>query len=493
MELRHIFALSLALIMIISAFTACGGKGDTAAVTTAAAEETAVEPVETEITSGLDPADFDGYKFHIYRHDQVYDDFRAEDLNGEALNDAMYMRMKAVEDACNVEIIRMNVSAGMRDGHTPLGSSVLAGSNDYDLCEISSYSSCNALTAGYLYDLARIENLDLSREWWDQYAVEDCTFGKSIYLTTGDISICNNQMTFCIFFNKKLAANYELPNLYDMVKNDEWTIDNFKAFAGKMANMDTDNDGNHVNDKDDAYGIYIWDDIMMGIINASGIRCCQINAGGELELTLYSEKFVDAFNKFADYAYDKSITCAYQRNGYDADWGHIAFKEDRALFYLSHLGKATSTRDMESDFGILPLPMYDENQERYYNAIASWGSAFYSIPLNAWETEEYERAGYITQLLGFESMKTLTPAYYDITLKGKSSRDEESSEMLDLLFNTRCYDFGWYFEIGGYNEGIMNLLRAYDTGVASMYEKSLNNAEAKIMKINLQLETMREA
>jgi len=90
-------------------------------------------------------------------------------------------------------------------------------------------------------------------------------------------------------------------------------------------------------------------------------------------------------------------------------------------------------------------------------------------------------------------MKTLTPAYYDITLKGKSSRDEESSEMLDLLFNTRCYDFGWYFEIGGYNEGIMNLLRAYDTGVASMYEKSLNNAEAKIMKINLQLETMREA
>ena len=41
-------------------------------------------------------------------------------------------------------------------------------------------------------------------------------------------------------------------------------------------------------------------------------------------------------------------------------------------------------REMDDDFGILPLPLYDENQDRYYNSIASWSGAFYCIPRNAY-------------------------------------------------------------------------------------------------------------
>ena len=38
--------------------------------------------------------------------------------------------------------------------------------------------------------------------------------------------------------------------------------------------------------------------------------------------------------------------------------------------------------------------------------------------------------------------QNVTPAYYDITLKGKYSRDEESIAMLDLIFNNRVVDLG---------------------------------------------------
>ena len=498
--MKKAIALMLVLLMAGGSMLSCAeGGGDETTDTTqtpTSDNETVVEEETADpnarLDSGLGTADYEGYSFNIFVHNTVHNDWDAEEITGEAVNDAKYERMTTVSDNANVTITPVVVTADNRAGQTPLQNSVQAGTNDYDLVEISAYSACNSLTAGILKDMNNIENLDLSREWWDQYANEDFRFKDSIYMTTGDISLSDNNATYCIFFNKRIASDYNLGNFYEMVDNMTWTIDNFRTFAESYG-ADTDNDGNHVNDIDDEYGIYIWDDIMMGIVNASGLKCCEINKEtGELELTLYSEKFVDAFNKFTQYAYNKDTTCAYQRNGYAADYGQIAFKEGRALFLMQNLGTAVGMREMDDDFGILPLPLYDESQERYYNSIASWATGFYCIPRNSYGDEGFSRAGYITQALAYESMYTLTPAYYEQTLKGKTSRDEESSAMLDLIFATRTYDFGWYFEIGGYNEAIMDLLRAYSADVTSMYQRTEKLATKVLGKYNEKIVTIIE-
>ncbi len=489
--MKRTIALLLVLLMAGGSLLSCSEATsdettDTASAPTADGEAAVEETVDpnARLDSGLGTADYEGYNFNIFVHNTIYNDWNAEEVTGEPINDAKYERMVTVSDNANVTITPVIVTADNRAGHTPLSNSVQAGTNDYDLVELSAYSACNALVAGLLRDMNAIENLDLSREWWDQYANEDFKFKDSIYMATGDISLADNNATYCIYFNKRIATDYNIPNLYEMVDNMTWTIDNYRAFA-EAYGADTDNDGNHVNDPDDEYGVYIWDDIMMGIVNASGIKCCTINQEtGAIELSLFSEKFVDAFNKFTLYAYNKDTTCAYQRNGYAADYGAIAFKEGRALFFMVNLGAAIGLREMDDDFGILPLPLYDENQDRYYNSIASWAGAFYSIPRNSYGDEGFSRAGYITQALAYESLYTLTPAYYDQTLKGKTSRDEESSAMLDLIFATRTYDFGWYFEIGGYNEGIMNLLRAYSSDVTSMYQSNSKRATKVLDKYN---------
>ena len=136
---------------------------------------------------------------------------------------------------------------------------------------------------------------------------------------------------------------------------------------------------------------------------------------------------------------------------------------------------------MEDEFGILPLPKYDELQDRYISSAASWGLPFYVVPRCTFGAEEYARTGYITQMLAYESMYTMTPAFYDQTLQNKISRDEESARMLDIIFESRSYDFGWYFEIGGYNETIMNMLRQYTLDFASAYQRS-NKLATKVLK-----------
>ena len=232
----------------------------------------------------------------------------------------------------------------------------------------------------------------------------------------------------------------------------------------------------------------------MGIVNAADIKCCTINKqSGEIELTIMSEKFLDAFNKFAAYAYNKDVTCAYQRNGYAADYGQIAFREGRGLFFLQSLGNATNFREMEDEFGILPLPKYDEQQNRYISSAASWGLSFFVVPTCSFGAEEYARTGYITQMLAYESMYTMTPAYYEQTLQNKVSRDEESARMLDLIFASRSYDFGWYFEVGSYNETIMNMLRNYSLDFASAYQRSSKLATKVLKKTNEAIAEMRTA
>jgi hypothetical protein len=144
---------------------------------------------------------------------------------------------------------------------------------------------------------------------------------------------------------------------------------------------------------------------------------------------------------------------------------------------------------MDSDFGILPYFKYDEAQQNYYTTIGSWHSVFLGVPTGP---QDLERTGIITEVLASESYD-LTEAYYDKTLKGKTTRDEESSAMLDLIFANRVYDLGWYFQFGGYNEGVMNQFRNYQNAFASAYKTSEKAATKLIEKTNKSFIEAKEA
>jgi len=90
----------------------------------------------------------------------------------------------------------------------------------------------------------------------------------------------------------------------------------------------------------------------------------------------------------------------------------------------------------------------------------------------------------ILEALAAESMNTLKPAYYDLSLKGKYVRDEESEEMLDLIFQSRIYDLGWLYLIGDYGGNMLDMLRNYRSDFTSMYERQEPAAQNRIEQIN---------
>ncbi|MBQ7930538.1 MAG: hypothetical protein IJ334_05930, partial [Clostridia bacterium] len=122
-----------------------------------------------------------------------------------------------------------------------------------------------------------------------------------------------------------------------------------------------------------------------------------------------------------------------------------------------------------------------ETQTEYYTAMGSWHSVFFCVPNGQ---QNVERTGIITEMLACEGKYDLTEAYYEKTLVGKTTRDEESRAMLDIIFSSRVYDLGWYFQVGSYTENVMNLFRNYNNNFASMYKTSSKIAQKSIEKNN---------
>ncbi|MCL2771887.1 MAG: hypothetical protein FWD71_00940 [Oscillospiraceae bacterium] len=497
--MRKIIALILivTMIFICVSFTSCGNSKNnggtdnnntTATIATdnsgnAATAETTTEKMLPDVPD----ADYGGYEFKILLSvnsllPTMWDDFTAEQETGDTLNDAVYARNSYIEDKYNIKIttVPTAVSDNMDrpTAQKMLKNSISAGDHSYDAALLAGYATCNLASGGFLMDMNAMPPLDLTKPWWDQAANRDLMIKNKMFYTTGDISNVVNEATYAILFNKKLIQDYGLDDPYALVKNGQWTYSKLVEM-GEAVGADLNGDGKM--DANDLFGALVWDDSMMGVVNSIGEKCAKVNDSGEIELTLNNQRVVDAFDTYINFALDKNHALSYQRNDWDGTNANIMFNNNQALFYIQIMELVVRLRAMDVDFGVIPYPKLDTTQTDYYSTVSSWHSGFVCVPTSQ---EDATRTAAILEAMAAESMYTLKPAYYDIALKGKYVRDTESEEMLDLIFSTKIYDLGWMYQIGGYNEQIMNLFRNNKTDFASMYDKYNSKALSDIDKIN---------
>jgi hypothetical protein len=128
----------------------------------------------------------------------------------------------------------------------------------------------------------------------------------------------------------------------------------------------------------------------------------------------------------------------------------------------------THFRELEDEFGILPYPKWDEGQENYITMSDGHHEAM-AVPKTA---GNLEAIGVVTEALCAESYKILVPAYYDVALKVKSTRDEQSIAMMDLIVNARVFDFGYVYDAWkGASFILQDLVSTNKSDFASYYAK----------------------
>ena len=189
--MKNILAMLLAAMLLIGC--GAGTETDTKGADNAAGTNTETETesvVETEEPFGVEKADYSGAQVNILlAGNWSFDDFIAEELTGEAINDARFNVNKATEDLLNV-VIRVDNQSGAASGGTGTGyklidNMVMAGSSDYDFGSIGCYDVCTLSYNGRLLDLNKVAGIDLNRSWWDPKANEHLSIRGKMFFSTG--------------------------------------------------------------------------------------------------------------------------------------------------------------------------------------------------------------------------------------------------------------------------------------------------------------------
>ena len=474
---KHI-SLLLCLCMILPTLAACAEssnsdvQADAQNTPNASVETTETVPEETRFAAAI-PAgtNYDGMTFTVatYPNDGgIWGDvdWSAEELTGEVLNDAVLERMKKVEDLLNVDI-QVAYTTGSGDTST-LNTSVTAADNAYQLYTVAVGQIINAASSSLIQDVNKFSDkgtLDLDAAWWDQNIRKDMSLAGHLFCLTGDIGTMYKKSIGVIMFNKNIIAQNQLEVPYDLMNEGTWTVDKMVELGTKISN---DLDGNGTMDQNDQYGLICFCDMMALAMIGCDVPYFTKDADDMPQNTFYTERSVAVVEKLATLMYDPNLTYSWSKNGVGEEPAFKMYQTDKALFYYGELHAVATMRDMESPFGIMPMPKYDETQNEYHHCINPNVAAVYVIPKT---NADYEKSGYIIDALAAESKNELTPAYYEKTLQGKVSRDEESSASLDVIINSIRYDIGY---LGGWGIGSMlyTMADSYNTDLTSQYKKS---------------------
>lgn len=483
MKLNRTLPLCLAAVLLLGLLASCGGGGQTPAVTSGrtgdpdGSAETTAE-VTTEETTVVyhadvpDSLDYNGASFTILVNDtgkldtRLYLNAVFENETGDTISDAIYRRCLAVEELLNVDV-RQSADTS---AESTAKKAIMAGDDAYQLTLFSLSATKNLSQSGYLLNLLDLPYINTDAPWWDgNFKTAMTLFGK-LYFDTGDIVVYDDMRVTCAYFNKGLWAQYGLDDPYRMVLDGEWTGERFFEL-GSDYTFDLNGDG--VLDQNDQWGILseYWG--ASDFFFAAKEHMVTLDADGMPAIRLTGERAATVAEQMLTLFLDESkVFIADRITGQSDIWAYASqmFMEDRALLRTSCFENIPRDyRAMDTDFGVLPLPKYDEAQDTYYTA-ARADIYVAAIPSS---TGDPDFAAAVTECLAAESKNTLTPAFYEISLQGKVLRDNESEAMLDILFANKVYDMGYLYQIGGMNSIIYDLAKAKSTDFQSTLASKL--------------------
>jgi len=357
---------------------------------------------------------------------------------------------------------------------------VTVGTYDYDIIFASAHYAQNFTLSNTLTDLKAVETINLSNSWWDQNCVADVSVNNKLFWVCGDINTYDNLGTWCVLFNKNLKSDLGIgDDFYQKAKDKEWTLDYFMQVCEGVTQ---EFDGKAGIDEFDIWACGTEKFNVFAQVVGGGIHAISKDDADLPYLTVDSatERTYAALDKIVNFYLGDEVMVAdggkYDGKGYSNVWEatvHKAFVEGRELFYICGLINVASFRSMDDEFGILPMPMTFSEQDQYYHTVSPANSSYMMLPYGVPEVEDL---GLVIEALAMKSQEMVTPEFYEMQLKGRDTRDNESAEMLDIIFGSRSFDLGPIYNWGN----IMNCYYTIDTNYASRFDSLSDGARIAI-------------
>lgn len=482
--LRTVCALMLALVLCASVIGCADKQGD--------GKESSTAPAATDAPEGStafdpfahlgDKEDYRGTEFCVlngctaswFTRNSVV----CEDVDGDPISYAITRRAARVAEKYGVKLTEIS-DPNFKE---TVDTAITTGDLYFDVAMVTLMSVYPLAQRHLFYDYNKLESVDLSNPWWDRNAVSDLSVCGKLYFCTGSFDITRFDSIRCLAFNKDMLNTLSLESPYDLVDSGKWTIDKFIEL-GEAAKVDFGSDGKYTDE--DNYGLASYNDIIDDIfLSGCGIKYITKNSDDELICDINYDKLTVVSDKVRRIMHEPGFTFDSKNDAmkpYCRGMGTRVLEqllvEGRALFYSECLANTRYFRESNINYGIVPPPKYDEEQERYYSVMIN--PFMYCIPYNS---ADPERTGFLLDAYMAASHDTVVPAYYDITLVGKIARDPETVKMLGIVFDSLSYNI--HISNVTVRSTIQTEINRNSTGVISALKRIANVIPRSLAKVN---------
>ena len=501
----RLVALLLVLCVFATALVACKNT-DTTNTNTSGKDVYTEEPGEVyefprEIV--LEDKELSIFNFSEYYNAIIYTDTEEYSDN---ISTAVYDRNAYFFDKYGIDVYENQMVFTGREASfaesTALFTNLRAAGDDiYDIAYISINEQYTLLASGIMTDLTTISTLDLTSDWWDpQLSGSYVLSNGAQYVASSALNLMPYEMTWLVYFNQDMAEEKGIPNLFDYVRNGEWTIETMMRVITDYGVIQPDSvTGDYTFDASGTatYGVAVHNStgaVMMQGFDITFIQkqdkeeqpykfaCSNSDAfasGSELLQTLCSRNT------------GMAIGSDYEADLVNHPEGYVpVFHSNRALFLNAELKSGMTLKKIlnsEVYYGMLPLPKLDIEQKNYYTT-PSASTMLLGIPTM---NDEKEATGLAVDVLSYLSYRDLLPVYYDDYVTHRNASDKESMEMLnDYIMPGRRFDlgiiYGWTKTFTDTYSKIIYTQQAYNgstlANIMTNHSKTVNEDIKKFFK-----------
>lgn len=470
-KMIRILLLVCTLCLCVCTVSACSGTNAPPQQTTPSGEthgdtETDEgEPSGDDERTSLHPQqqDFDNYTYRMVFDGGLSPYYYGpqEEVSGEALDVAFYNRNQFIENYFNINIEMSTLSSEYQMAeHLSVASS--AGTDFADaFFSVAGHVMPSAVANGYALDLTKLDELNLGASYWDQRIQREYSIQGRLFALEGDFTVWDDLRTHVVLYNGDLYRQFGYTEIYgspyEMVRAGNWTLDTMlEMFEGRS---DIDNGPLTSTSK---WGMLSETPFPYIVFLGTGMKTIEVQEDGSLSLLFADNTYYDrVYNVFEDIlrkvGLNQEVLLADASNGVLSGdiWTGVSnmFEANLALFRTTTLSAATRLTNMEADFGILPIPKYDQTQETYYSWCTSDAHTPLMIPATA--LSHIDTTAAITEAICYFSkymdtnVQTVLEAFYENMAVAKLCRTGEDYAMLQLIFANKTYDIDGALGITG--------------------------------------------
>ena len=502
----RIIALICAILILIPALVACANtSGDDVttepAATEATPEETAPEKDPNYDDDGFwkddlaDEIDYKGETVSILYWDDVERpefEVTEEESDGDMVKEAIYRRNITTEDRLGVtfEWIGTPGDGGEIANFTNYVRNAYSGGTYYDIIAAYSRTAGTLLTNGFIQDLNKIDDsyINVDQPWWPKSMVETCSIEDSLFFVSGDISTNVLHFMYAVYYNMDMLKSLNLDDPVPLVDEKKWTIDALIQYTDELY-IDLDQDG--AQSDGDQYGFCSTYFHLDAVYTGSDMMCLVPGTDTPLAISndFFGQKTIDLVDKLGSW-FESGDTFVNPHGGsisYSVPFneGNCAFRLDR-VYVADNVYHNGALREFEWEYGILPVPLYDENQTEYITVV---GNPFtlWSVMQNA---KNPQMSSAVLECMASEAYRKTSPMIFENNMKYRYTPDVagkgDGARMFDIVRSSIAFDLGRIFsDILSYMSEMPSKAAAASNSWSSMkaqYERTLKRSMSDLNK-----------